>query len=266
MPEPNATAPREDDDVPSEPDDELQFEQAEYTTPAPSGPSCVVCKRPIADLYYEISGKVFCGSCRQGMEAAFRGGSRIARVIKALIFGSVAALVGAALYYAFVRLTNINFGLAAVVLGLMVGGAVRAGTGNRGGRFYQLLAVFLTYSAIGAMDLSFVIEGAIRRGDPEKKQAKVAVVKAEKDQATETPDEARPPMSLPKFLVLAAVVLCAGPVIEVFQAPISGLIYSFALWEAWKINKGAQLSFNGPFRVTTAGSIGPAPEDVDDAG
>ena len=33
----------------------------------------------------------------------------------------------------------------------MVGGAVKAGSGNRGGRFYQLMALFLTYSAIVAM-------------------------------------------------------------------------------------------------------------------
>ena len=152
MSEPNASGPEEDDDADLEAGDELQFDQAEYATPAPEGPSCGVCKRPIDDMYYEINGKVFCATCRQRIEAAFRGGSRLARVIKALVFGSVAAIAGAVLYYAIIRITGCNIGLVAVVVGFMVGGAVRKGTGNRGGLFYQFLALFLAYMAIGLMN------------------------------------------------------------------------------------------------------------------
>ena len=46
----------------------------------------------------------------------------------------------------------------------------------------------------------------------------------------------------------------AFPILLSFKYPISGLIYGFALWEAWKINSRVQLSFNGPFRVSAKGS------------
>ena len=37
--------------------------------------------------------------------------------------------------------------------------------------------------------------------------------------------------------------------------PISGLIFGFALWEAWKINRRVQLTFNGPFRLATPDTL-----------
>jgi len=249
MSEPNASGPPADDDAELEAGDELQFDQAEFATPAPAGPSCGFCKRPIDQAYHEINGKVICATCRQGVEAHFRGGSPVARVIKALVFGSVAAVVGAVLYYAIVRISGLNIGLVAVVVGFMVGGAVRKGTGNRGGLFYQLLAVFLTYSAIGLMDLSFEIEGHIK-------------------EQVAAPAKAAPPAepTLPglKFILVGLAILYALPVLYAFHYPISGLIYCFALWEAWKINKGVQLVFNGPFRVSTGASSAPAPEVFDD--
>ena len=157
MPDQNDSVDRGDDDVAIDPVD-IQFDQAEYATPAADGPSCGVCHSPIDGEYYETGGKVFCPSCRHNVEAAFRGGSRVARVFKALILGSVASAVGAVLYYAILRATGYNIGLVAVVVGVMVGRAVRTGTGGRGGRFYQFLAVFLTYSAIVAMYVPLVLE------------------------------------------------------------------------------------------------------------
>ncbi|MFI5453972.1 MAG: hypothetical protein ACHRXM_00830 [Isosphaerales bacterium] len=239
MSEPDAFTSHEDDNAADEAGDELQFDQAEYATPVPAGPSCGFCKRPIDDAYYELSGKVICATCRQRVEAAFRGGSPVARVIKALVFGSAAGVAGAMLYYAIVRVTGLNIGLVAVVVGFMVGAAVRKGTGNRGGLFYQLLAVFLTYLAIVAMYVPILIEGLIKQ------------------------------LSLGRILELMVDridLLFTHPVREAIHHPISGLIYGFALWEAWKINKGLQLAINGPFRVDPSGSNAPAPEDFDDGG
>jgi hypothetical protein len=293
----------------------LQFDQAEMTTPGPGGPNCDACKRPLQDAYYEINGKVICLECRQHIEASLRGGSGLARFLKSSLFGFAAAILGAAIYFIIARATGYNIGLVAILVGFIVGAAVRKGTGNRGGLAYQFLALFLTYIAIGLMDLTFFIEqqvkefsqkqnqapvipGVIDRVDAKDKgQAKPAAVAsdgkdkakaiARTDQATAiepatkaaagTPAKAVPvaengqeaaaakegPLNaagllgalLAVGLILIGIVF-AAPVLVAIQAPISGLIYGFALYQAWKMNKRAHFAFNGPFQV---GKENPSP-------
>jgi hypothetical protein len=235
MSEPNAALPPRDDVIPDQPGEALQFDQAEFTTPVSDRPACAVCKQPIADEYYELGGKTVCAQCRQGVEAAFRGGSPMARVLRALILGTAAAAVGAVIYYAIVRATGYNLSLVSILVGFMVGGAVRRGSGNRGGPFYQALAILLTYMAIVAMNVFPLFE----------------LVGFDKARA----------------VLLAGIghVLTA-PVFEAFEAPIAGLIYAFALWEAWRINRGVVLTFNGPFRLGAKGPGAPAPEVGIDGG
>ena len=76
---------------------DLQFDHAEPTTPVSPGPSCDACKRPIRDAYYEINGKVLCTSCRHRIEASLRGGSGLARFIRAVVLGTGAAIAEALL-------------------------------------------------------------------------------------------------------------------------------------------------------------------------
>jgi hypothetical protein len=219
------------------------------------------------------------------------------------------------IYYAFVRITDINFGLVAVLLGFMVGSAVRKGSGNRGGLFYQFLALFLTYSAIAGMHVPGVIEviQQVRQNgkeakaveDTEQPPAKGAaaehrapdvakkapprfdadlpanpfadapgdgaankVAKAPGKSMPPEDEEPEPDMRPSTILVGLALLLAffyAFPILLSFQSPISGLIYAFALWEAWKMNRRVPMSFNGPFRVSTKGSFEGEPE-VDDHG
>jgi len=324
MPDQNDPVRQGDDDVAIDPVD-IQFDQAEYATPAPDGPSCGVCQSPIDGEYYETGGKVFCPSCRQNVEAAFRGGSRIARVLKALIFGSVASAVGAVLYYAILRATGYNIGLVAVVVGVMVGRAVRKGTGGRGGRFYQFLAIFLTYSAIASMYAPLVVQEFLKqaqiqeqtespiaktemaaakpdaqpkitdaakdtpsapkvdaqtnptgapkiaaKASPVKRQEKPTAVDGEAETAVkQVPELADPKQMVLSLLVVAVVVIVLSYIVPLqiaLAAPISGLIFGFALWEAWKANRGFHLSFNGPFRVSMPGSSGQEPEVERDGG
>jgi len=318
MSEPNASARPGESEVPFDYDDQIQFDQAEYSPLAPraSGASCTNCNQPIADAYFEIGGKVVCGPCRQRIEAAFRGGSRLTRGMRSLLYGMLAALAGAVVYYLIVRLTGYNIGLIAIVVGLMVGGGVRAGSGNRGGRFYQLLALFLTYSSIVAMNVPFFLENVVQNSKQDQEQEKAPRIGGQPDRAksktqikssetvakdptqpianvppgraqdgahpaakgdpvsieketTETkkpPSPADPP-SLAGFftaLVILTGFIFVYPVYEAFHAPIAGLIYAFALWEAWKINKKVHLTFNGPFRVSAAPEAALPPEVVGD--
>ena len=187
------------------------------------------------------------------------------------------------------RITGLNIGLVAVVVGLMVGGAVKAASGNRGGRFYQLLAVFLTYSAIAAMHVPDMLAVLQRRfdhdapaqvadadGKPARGPVEAARLEAEKkDHAPAPRPTVQPPRAQREWPGLGVVLIGLGfligiayslPVLVAFQSPISGLIFGFALWEAWKINRGVQLAFNGPFRLGTLHGDEPAiqPEEADD--
>ena len=281
-------------DVPPGPEGEhLQFDQAEFATPAAERPTCSACHQPIAEEYFEINQKVICPRCRHSVEAAFRGGSPIARFVTATILGMLAAAVGAVIYYAFVRATGANWALIAIVVGFLVGGAVRKGTGNRGGRLYQLLAVFLTYSSIVAMNVPLLIEEFLKHADEappaqvaaekggrgpggaqapgpaagaEAKQAAPAEVAGGKADAAGEGAKPPPPRlsALLSFLVVLIGFFYAVPVLEATHAPISGLIYAFALWEAWKINQPVRLVFNGPFRLGATGAARVGSEGVAD--
>ena len=316
-----------DDDGANDEGTELQFDQAELATPTTGGPSCDACKRPIHDAYYEINGKVLCTSCRHQIEASWRGGSGLARFFKAVVLGTGAAIAGAALYYIVQRVTGWNIGLVAIVVGFMVGGAVRKGTGNRGGMLYQFLSLFLTYIAIGLMTLSFFIEAQLTVGAKNQEQAKAIPAPVSKDaakakiepkapivavnegdrakgvvppkqapgtdaaakasEAGKTPvaaaekpknvavdddegeDEDAVLKGLPQHgLGLALVyifIICAGPILFSISDKISGLIYCFALFQAWQMTRRAKLVFNGPFQVgkgKSTDSESEAPHDV----
>ena len=92
--------------------------------------------------------------------------------------------------------------------------------------------------------------------------------------ATEGPDQAdvkavAPPQPPPEkvglvrfslvLMFISLVIIAVAPVMNAIHNPISGLIYCFALWEAWKLNQGAKLVFSGPFRVSegTSSHSGP---------
>lgn len=282
-------------DSPGTDQDEIQFEQAEFPAETSAVQEhvtrCNACTAAIPDVYFEAGGKVVCAPCRDKIEAMFHQGSRLDRGIKAVLFGTIAAALGAILYYAIMRITGLNIGLVAVVVGLMVGGAVKAGSGNRGGRFYQLLAVFLTYSAIVGMFVPKMLD-VFRKGPGQNAPAQVAdadgkpapapapleqakLEAGKKDHAPAAQPAVQPAQALHKRPNLGLVLLALGvligftyaiPVLVAFQAPISGLIFGFALWEAWKINRRVRLAFNGPFRLGTLHGDEPAiqPEEADD--
>lgn len=130
-------------------EDGLQFDHAEYHEAVSQSVTCSLCRQPILDQYFEVNQKVLCTPCRNAVESKFRGGSRPLRFMKAGLFGFGAAFAGAVLT-SFIRWVTggWEFGLISLVTGYMVGTSIRSGTGNRGGRVYQLIAVFLTYSSL----------------------------------------------------------------------------------------------------------------------
>jgi hypothetical protein len=148
-----------DDGKETRPGGGLQFDRAEFATasaPDAAGLTCVACKRTIGSIYYEVNGRIVCNICQPGVETALTGGSGTRRLIAAAVAGSVAALLGALIYGAVYALTTgYQIGLIAILVGYLVGRAVRWGAQARGGWRYQGLAVALTYLSITLWRMAF---------------------------------------------------------------------------------------------------------------
>jgi hypothetical protein len=217
--------------------EELRFDRAEYAE-EPAETSCARCGAAIAGEYFNLRGAVLCGACRGAIVAADTAGGG-SSLLRALLLGAGAAGLGSAIYYAIRALTGYEIGLVAIVVGLIVGGAVKKGSGGRGGRRYQALAVALTYFAIVTTYIPDILRGLSQRAATEAASAAPA------------PDAASFLLAL---LVLCAIA-CAAPFLAGFENIIGLLIIGFALFEAWRINKRVPLDIAGPFRVA-AGSDG----------
>jgi len=222
----------------------LQFERMEGAAPAAAA-SCAACQRGIPDVYYETAGKVFCEPCKQAALVAQAGGSRVGRLFKAVALGSLAAALCSVGWYAIVKLTGYEIGLVAIVVGLVVGGAVRFGCQARGGWPYQILAVLLTYVSIGVSYVPLVMDAM--RVEAEKLEA----AEQEARQTTGEAGEPSTPETREAAIVFGSVAVALMlPVLQVMDGGFIGLlIVGFALYEAWKINVRQGLAFSGPFRV-----------------
>jgi len=167
------------------PEDDLQFEQAEYGEQAASAAqACSACGGPLQGEYFLANGHVVCGNCVAQLNAARDAGSPLGRFGLAILGGLLAGALGAGLYFGIAELTGYEFGLVAIVVGFAVGAAVRWGSGGRGGLPYQLLAVFITYAAIVLTYVPAIVAGfnasveqsAILETDPQK-VARVTVMR-----------------------------------------------------------------------------------------
>jgi hypothetical protein len=266
---------------PAAPDAPLQFERAEFTEPR-AAPQCKACERSIADTYFEVNGHLLCPSCRDTVAASLTGGSKSGRFFRALAFGTGAAAAGALLYFGVSAASGYNIGLIAVAVGWMVGTAVRKGSEGRGGTFYQLLAVGLTYLSICASLAPDVYEGmsapdtevaaAPTAGAPEAAAPAPGATPeaAAADPAPEAAaavgsavdeDAAAHEASVVVLVIVSAIFSLAAPVLVGFDSPISLLIYGFALWEAWRRNTRAELNIAGPFQLAPAAAAQEPSED-----
>jgi hypothetical protein len=243
----------------------LQFEHADFTA-APAAPAlaCAACGQPIMDAYFEIQGKTLCGGCRDRVAAHFTGGPELPRLVRAVLLGSLAALGGMLLYYGVLVLTGRVFGILAIVVGYMVGAAVRKGARYRGGWVYQCLAVFLTYSAIVFSYVSVAVHEAVagRLGRPaagaEARADPARAAPPARAGAEPAPGAAQAPGAVAAALVSLIIQIYALPIVIGSHSLISLIILFFALLQAWRLNKRVPLVIRGPFQVGS----GPSPQEL----
>jgi hypothetical protein len=260
-------------------DDDLQFDVAEPTVPTPStrpaapAQHCLVCRQQINSTYYAIRDKMICPSCCAKVQAK-PPGSKFARLVKATGLGLGAGLVGALIWFLIRRFAHLEIGIVAILVGFMVGKAVRKGSGNRGGRGYQVLAVVLTYCCIAANYMPDVLEGlvaAVHDHHSKSSNVQTSSNSASNTDPTNTNNSnsttgtgAEAPHAKPGALkmIVALVVLAivvfvfslAAPFLGGAQSVIGLLIIGFALWEAWKFNAYRPLPISGPYQIGAGGT------------
>jgi hypothetical protein len=233
-PDPNAT--------------ELQFDRAEFSG-GDSGPACCTCKHPAEGQYHQMNGRVFCTACRAKVEQAIERMRQSGSLPRAALFGLGAAILGSLVYYGVSAATGYEFGLIAVVVGLMVGKAVRKGSGSLGGKRYQALAMLLTYFSISSTYVPPLTKAFYAAAAKHEKVEGAAVTQA--PAATDAPRQ-KVRLGVVPFYAFMFVLALAAPVLGGFQNILGTIIMGIGLWEAWKFNRRVNVKFTGPFAVAAA--------------
>lgn len=253
----------------------------------PGAANCGGCGTVLRGSYHLVGETMVCAKCRYAAEAKLNGGTGAAGLFRAVMFGGSAAVVGAVAYYAFVKLTDHEWALITAFVGIGVGMAVRIGSRGHGGRKFQLVAVILTWLAMGGSHLPFLDEGARDAKTPPAEApatnvpnagslrsyadstAALEATSAGDDEAPAAPAATADSTTLPtaslgepvyverslgsRLAIVAAAVLAglfATPVIVAMANPIAGLCTAYALYRAWKTNAGdPRLETSGPFRL-----------------
>jgi hypothetical protein len=219
---------------------ELQFDRAEYTGGS-AAPACANCQRAIAGEYHQLNGKIFCADCRTRLEQSIGKLHESASLGRGLLFGLGAAIAGGLLFWAVRAITGYQFGLLAVVVGFLVGKAVRIGSRSLGGWKYQALAMSLAYLSMVSI-YTPEIDRTLRNGA--EKARKAAQEKA-------SPGAPAPPGRVvhigPAYYLLLLGVALIYPWLGGFSNILGLIIIGIGLWEAWKFNRRVEIRFTGPF-------------------
>ncbi|HET9387815.1 MAG TPA: hypothetical protein VFO67_21960 [Gemmatimonadales bacterium] len=247
--------------------DNIQFDRAE---PAPGSQpgslSCSLCHNTLSDSYFVANGQVVCENCRRAVEDEWNRGGAAGRMGKAVALGVLAMVACSLLWYIVLKLTDYQWGILAVVVGLVVGGAVRKGSNGRGGWRYQALAIVLTYTAIVSSYVPYVIEGVRERVAQTASLDSTATATLAKDsvvlskESAETAASTSSPSALGALFAIVLLIgfLYALPFLAGIENVIGILIIGFALYEAWKLNRRVELSVTGPHQVAARGAGAPA--------
>lgn len=228
-------------------DERLDLEHADFGAAPRSPLACAACSTAIGSTYFTAGDQVLCQPCQMQLVSGAASGSGLGRFALALLLGGVAAVLGAGLWYAVTRLTGYEIGLIAIAVGFVVGAGVAIGSGQRGGLPYQLLAVFLSYTAICATSVPDIITAI--------ETEQVAVQDALGGDAAPAAVDFSDIDSIAGYVVAAIFLMgfaYALPFLAGFQNVIGLLIIGFALWQAWSMNGKRNLTIEGPFEVGSA--------------
>jgi hypothetical protein len=240
--------------------DELQFDRVvtgPTASPAPNRIAvvCAACHASIATEYYTVNGITLCGRCRHAIESAAETPQGLTPFLVAGVFGLGAGIAGAVIYYAVIAIAHIEVGIVAILIGYMVGYAVRKGARGRGGLRLQVLAVALTYASVALAYTPLAIRGA----SESNRRAQKAAVSTSERPATVAPGSSRAATTTAsgrRLLLrpgLVVVLFAALPLMVVAGSFPSGLISAVIIFlgmrQAWRMTGAPRLEVFGPYRV-----------------
>ena len=242
---------------------ELQFDRVTRAneSPADSRPAvhCTECRESIQTEYYDVNDRLVCDRCRRMIERFAEEPKGLGLLIRAGLFGFGAGIAGAAVYYAVLAIAHLEVGIIAILIGYLVGAAVRRGARGRGGLRLQIVAVALTYVSVAMAYLPIAIQGIAAR------QSAAATSRTGTPRAAPTtavtPAAATPvgPPALRGFLVAFVLVLgftLALPVLVVIGGfplgLISALIIFIGMRQAWRMTGAPTILVLGPYRIGAA--------------
>lgn len=108
---------------------------------------CTKCQAPIESTFYRIGGKALCPRCTHVARLA-RSAPADPSLFRGVLYGLAAAVAGASGYAAMIIFTGYEYAVVAVLVGSLIGFAVRSGYGVPGNWPVRVIAVVLTYCAL----------------------------------------------------------------------------------------------------------------------
>jgi hypothetical protein len=224
----------------------LQFKKAEHLVYGPPTQTCNACRRTFAPPYFHVNGITVCPVCAKAIESG-QNAPPAHSLLKAFIYGLGAAIAGSVLYAAVAIITGLELALIAILIGYMVGKAIRHASGGLGGRPQQILAVLLTYFAITTSYIPVTLHHYAAQ------QPRVENTAAPQSGVTSTDAPASSSSRSPRSngqVVVALVMLALGaPFMSLtnMSGLISLLIIFFGLQRAWILTGRAELIVTGPY-------------------
>ena len=227
-----------------------------FDTPAAPDTACGFCRRPLDRTYYTVNGRVACPACRDAVSRHLRQPAGLAGVATAIGLGSAAGMVGALVWWAIRRFASLEIGIIAIAIGHLVGLGVRRGSGGRGGRGYQVLAVALTYVWITANYVPDIVlllmsspPAVTAAASDDDRLAPFSPEPASPD-GTASPGVGRQVLT---FVMLFGIAM-AAPFLQGAGNILGILIISFGLWQAWTLNTPATADIAGPYSLQRPGA------------
>ncbi|MBC7926746.1 MAG: hypothetical protein H7039_13910 [Bryobacteraceae bacterium] len=229
------------EDPKSSPDD-LQFRKAEPLPEPDTSTRCVSCNRRIDDEYFHAQGQPVCPECAAKIESGQKAPPPVSLAL-AILYGSLAALAGMVLYAGIAIATGLEIGFISIVVGIMVGRAVRAGSHGLGGRPQQILAVALTYFAISVSSVPVYLW----HGRQSSQQAK------QEERKNPAPVTTQPQTSPMALVAIVLVLGLTSPFLMILNNPVASLlslvILFFGLQQAWSITGRTDILVTGPYKL-----------------